>query len=361
MTSQQALDIVALSKGGNPKAIATLINRQLKAKGIEAKANLKGSCLEILLEAAQAPDKHSTVKFIGYGLTKLSPNGISTVRLFGKETGEDFFSWENSFSLPYRLEDKNLLSPSKMISDKANKVTFDKLETTKDFSYGVSGRNGQIKLTRKRAIISRKGFWGFVSQGTSGSKEIPISRITAIQFKKAGEITAGFLQFSIVGGIESTGGVFNAANDENTVLFETYQQKEFEEVKRYVDSVIDGEEIDFLQLNLPDFETAEKNRIEAQQRVKAKYDEQMRFSTNLTNLNGDFWLSVMGGFISFCAVATMLDNESLSLGGLLTFILGTLMIPQIWKTTEKQLGFCFSKKNRIISAIFILIVLFLLT
>ncbi|WP_121971664.1 DUF4429 domain-containing protein [Leptolyngbya sp. BC1307] len=303
MTSQQAPDIVALSKGGNPKAIAALINRQLKTKGIEAKANLKGRCLEILLEAAQAPDQHSAVKLIGNGLTKLSPNGISTVRLFGKETGKDFFSWENSFSIPYSLEDKNLLSPSKLISDNVDKAPIDKklsLEANKDFPYGVLGKNGQIKLTRKRVIISRKGFWGFLSQGMAGDKEIPINRITAVQFKEVGALTTGFLQFSILGGIESRGGVGNAANDENTVLFEAHQQREFKEVKRYVDSVIDDEAVDFRSLNLPDFETLEERRIEANRLAEAKMRQipNYSFSPNVVNLT----LSGIGAWTIICGL-----------------------------------------------------------
>lgn len=372
MTSQQAPDIVALSKGGNPKAIAALINRQLKTKGIEAKAKLKGSCLEILLEAAQAPDKHSTVKFIGYGLTKLSPNGIITVRLFGKETGEDFFSWENSFSLPYSLEEENLISSSKLISDNVDKVPLDKklsLETNKDFSYGVLGRNGQIKLTRKRVIISRKGFFGFLSQGMAGSKEIPISCISAVQFREVGSLTVGFLQFSIPGGIESSGGVFNAVSDENTVTFEAHQQKGFMEVKRYIDSVIDGEAIDFRSLNLLDFKTVEKERIETQRPIeknyiKAKrlieenYEEQTSFTTGLTVSH----LSSAIGFLALLrSISYIADSESVDIQSFLYAILGLIMISPIWSFIYRNYGFSFSSKHRTLTAIALCVAILILS
>jgi hypothetical protein len=51
-----------------------------------------------------------------------------------------------------------------------------------------------------------------------GTKEIPFTSIAAIQFKEAG-MTSGYLQFTILGGIESRGGILAAARDENTFMF----------------------------------------------------------------------------------------------------------------------------------------------
>ncbi|MFB2933910.1 hypothetical protein ACE1B6_01400 [Aerosakkonemataceae cyanobacterium BLCC-F154] len=44
-----------LAKQGHPKAIESLINRQMQPKGITAKVALKNNCLHIMLEAAQDP------------------------------------------------------------------------------------------------------------------------------------------------------------------------------------------------------------------------------------------------------------------------------------------------------------------
>ena len=46
-------NLLELAKQGNPKAIATLMNRQLQPKSITAKAALKEGCLQIMLESAQ--------------------------------------------------------------------------------------------------------------------------------------------------------------------------------------------------------------------------------------------------------------------------------------------------------------------
>ncbi|MBE9138411.1 NINE protein [Nodosilinea sp. LEGE 07088] len=96
----------------------------------------------------------------------------------------------------------------------------------------------------------------------AGSKEIPIRNITAVQFKPAGKTAdwvplVGYLQFSVLGGVEKQGGVFKAVDDENAVAFNPEQQPNFEEVKRYVDSIIDGEPISLSELKFTDPATVE--------------------------------------------------------------------------------------------------------
>lgn len=118
--------------------------------------------------------------------------------------------------------------------------------------YFVKGANGQIRLTEKRVIISREGMMGVLQHGTGqGKKEIPIKNITAVQFLDAKPLANGYIQFSIVGSVESKGTKHDAKTDENTVMFSAAQTAEFQEIKRYVDAVIDGETIDFNSLQLP--------------------------------------------------------------------------------------------------------------
>ncbi|MEW6494680.1 MAG: hypothetical protein AB1589_19515, partial [Cyanobacteriota bacterium] len=60
-----------LAKQGNPKAIAALINRSLKPKGITAKACLEeNGCLQVILESSQVPPR-SLIRFIRQGLISL--------------------------------------------------------------------------------------------------------------------------------------------------------------------------------------------------------------------------------------------------------------------------------------------------
>jgi hypothetical protein len=117
--------------------------------------------------------------------------------------------------------------------------------------YNVPGWDGQIRLTRKRVIITRRGAVGFLVQGLAGDREVPISSITAVQFKPAG-ITSGFLKLTVAGSrSDQKAGLFAAASDENAVTFTSAQEPHFREVKRYIDSVIDEVPVPFESLNLP--------------------------------------------------------------------------------------------------------------
>ena len=64
-----------------------------------------------------------------------------------------------------------------------------------------------------------------MNQGIKGEKTIPLKSITSIQLKKPG-MTNGYIQFGILGGIESKSGVFNATKDENSVADELLKLKQ---------------------------------------------------------------------------------------------------------------------------------------
>jgi len=100
------------------------------------------------------------------------------------------------------------------------------------------GVNGQIELTPSRVCIKRKGILGFATQGQKGEKEILISEITSVQFKKAG-LARGYIQFAFSGGLEAKRGIFEGVHDENTVLFKLSQQPAFESLKRSLDDLMD--------------------------------------------------------------------------------------------------------------------------
>ena len=83
----------------------------------------------------------------------------------------------------------------------------------------AKGVNGAMALYEDRVVITRKGLLGFMTQGMKGSKEIPLSRITALQFKDSGMVLSGYLQLSVEGEMSSKGGIKDATKDENTVMF----------------------------------------------------------------------------------------------------------------------------------------------
>ncbi|MFZ8458438.1 hypothetical protein ACO1MZ_14270, partial [Staphylococcus aureus] len=72
-------------------------------------------------------------------------------------------------------------------------------------------------------------------RGMKGSKSIPYTSITAIQFREANPIN-GYIQFSILGGVESGGGFMAAIGDENSCFFVEKSNTLAREIKDYIES-----------------------------------------------------------------------------------------------------------------------------
>ena len=103
----------------------------------------------------------------------------------------------------------------------------------------AKGVNGQIELQGNKIKIMRKGALSFLTHGMSGEKEIRIQVITSIQVKRATMFTNGFIQFAFQGGSEAKGALFQATQDENTVMFNTSQADVFMKLKAEVERRID--------------------------------------------------------------------------------------------------------------------------
>lgn len=91
----------------------------------------------------------------------------------------------------------------------------------------ADGSNGSVELAGDSIIIRRKGFANVLTQGVQGDKRVPLKSITAVQFRSAGSMMAGLIQFSILGGREFRGGMLEATKDENAVMFTREQEPSF--------------------------------------------------------------------------------------------------------------------------------------
>lgn len=100
----------------------------------------------------------------------------------------------------------------------------------------ATGVNGQITVTETKIIISRKGLLGVLGHGFKGDKEIRIDQISSIQLKHAGPVLNGYIQFGFLGSQESKSGIIGATQDENTVMFNTKQEPDFQRVKEHVEA-----------------------------------------------------------------------------------------------------------------------------
>jgi len=102
--------------------------------------------------------------------------------------------------------------------------------------YKVSGASEDLEVFEDKLTITPRGLLGFMTKGFKGTKTIPFRSITAVQYRRAGAILSGYLQFTIPGGNESRGGVLAAASDENTFMYAGVDKNDLvEKVKDYVE------------------------------------------------------------------------------------------------------------------------------
>ena len=94
-----------------------------------------------------------------------------------------------------------------------------------------------LKVYEDRIVISHSGVLNFFAMGIKGDKTIYYNDLTAVQFKKAGW-TAGHIQFSLLGGRESVGGILAASSDENTITINSDENDTAEKMVAYIQEKI---------------------------------------------------------------------------------------------------------------------------
>ncbi|QLE40649.1 hypothetical protein FD723_09385 [Nostoc sp. C052] len=92
-------NILKLAKQGDADAIASLMNRHLHPKRINAKVAFKDASLEVILESTQVLNQQILVAFIRKGLTALGAASVEIVKVYGQQTGKDFPDWSKEFDL----------------------------------------------------------------------------------------------------------------------------------------------------------------------------------------------------------------------------------------------------------------------
>jgi hypothetical protein len=88
-----------LAKQGDPQAIAAVINNSLKSGKINADVFREDNSLHIMLEGDKVPaSQEKLVTFLRNGLTKLDIASIYTVKVYGRQLGDDP-AWEEEIVL----------------------------------------------------------------------------------------------------------------------------------------------------------------------------------------------------------------------------------------------------------------------
>ncbi|MBD2484733.1 hypothetical protein [Planktothrix sp. FACHB-1365] len=89
-----------LAKSGDPKAIADAINHSLKAKGINADVMRDDGYLHVMLEGDQVPNhQKELVNFVRNGMDRLGVETIYTIKVYGRQFGDDLPFWEEEIVL----------------------------------------------------------------------------------------------------------------------------------------------------------------------------------------------------------------------------------------------------------------------
>lgn len=103
----------------------------------------------------------------------------------------------------------------------------------------VRGMQDVLEVYPDKVAITPQGVLGFFNKGKKGRKEIPFASIVAVEFKEAGHLLSGYLQFTIPGGNESSGGILAATQDENTFMFSHVKNNEqVRRIKEFIDQGI---------------------------------------------------------------------------------------------------------------------------
>lgn len=105
----------------------------------------------------------------------------------------------------------------------------------------AKGHSGTVRFDGRFVTIARTGFLARATVG-KGEKRIPVPSITAVQWKPAGPLVNGAIQFTIGGGNERRSRfgrqTFGAVGDENSVVFTRKQGPTFERPRAEVERAI---------------------------------------------------------------------------------------------------------------------------
>lgn len=105
----------------------------------------------------------------------------------------------------------------------------------------AQGETGLVAFDGQYVTISRNTMLGRSTVG-KGEKRLHVAQVSAVQWKPAGSVVNGFIQFTLPGGNERRsqfGSQTNyAARDENSVVFTKKQQPEFAKLRAALDEAI---------------------------------------------------------------------------------------------------------------------------
>lgn len=114
------INLMAMAKHGDLNALAALMNRSLRTKGIFTELSLAGNCLTVIAMFSQAaPHKPSLVDMLKRGLNNIQPKGVKRVMVRAVSIEDESLAWQSAFLvLPVNATAPNARSPLDSIAEK---------------------------------------------------------------------------------------------------------------------------------------------------------------------------------------------------------------------------------------------------
>ncbi|MFB8787758.1 MAG: hypothetical protein U7123_02645, partial [Potamolinea sp.] len=81
------------------RPLTTLLNRSFEPKGVTVKAAIKNNSLHVIVEASQTPHQAESVTLVKEIVTRIKPQSIETVTVYGRQIGDDIPDWHQNFSV----------------------------------------------------------------------------------------------------------------------------------------------------------------------------------------------------------------------------------------------------------------------
>jgi len=139
-------DALELAKQGSPKAIAALLNGQLRTKGVTALVTKdkyfgKEERLKIIFEYDQAKSKEKILAFTQSFFQKINPESISSAMIYGRRKGNDASDWSGEINLSQVDELKEQIN---FVSEAVEEVESDRVKLPKSESI-AKGKEGESK------------------------------------------------------------------------------------------------------------------------------------------------------------------------------------------------------------------------
>jgi hypothetical protein len=135
-------------------AITTLLNRALEHKNILTKVNVEADCLQIIVESASVPDQQTSTTLIHRELLSLKVDSLKTVKLYGRQRGDDFIAWSNEFDLVEKI-------PSTSRVDSSSQTTPKQQVQAETFSLNLTPAFKKLEKSLK-IFISNIIFFGLI-------------------------------------------------------------------------------------------------------------------------------------------------------------------------------------------------------